>query len=95
MGTKEKKPKIHSFAKRLTWWIAITQLIVMGLAGYYIYNLAKGIVMMEESDLYKSYLNNTSMHVGRILAEVSTGTANHVSEIEDNLDHPDRLTTIM
>ena len=38
----KKKGKIRSFAKRLTWGIALTQLVVMALASYYIYKLADG-----------------------------------------------------
>ena len=44
----KKKNKTHSFARRLTRWIAFTQLIVMGLASWLIYKTAKNLVMMEE-----------------------------------------------
>lgn len=90
-----KKGKIHSFSRRLTRWIAFTQLIVMGLASYAIYTFAKSFVMMEENDLYKSYLVNTSVRVSKILNGVSAGAENHVSEIEANLSRPDRIGDIM
>ena len=90
-----KKRKVRSFSKRLTRWISISQFIVMGLAIYFIYDLAKGIIMMEESDLYKSYLSYTSSYVSGMLSDVSVAATNHVSEIEENLDRPDKMTAIM
>ena len=90
-----KKPKKRSFAKRLTRWIALTQLVVMGLAGYGIYVFVKSFSEMEETDLYKSYLSTSNANVSRILSTVYVGTLSHVSEIENNLDRPDKLPAIM
>ena len=90
-----KKPKKRSFAKRLTRWIAFTQLVVMGLAGYGIYVIVKSFGEMEETDLYKSYLSTSNANVSRILSTVYVGTLSHVSEIENNLDRPDKLPAIM
>ena len=95
MGNKEKKPKRSSFAKRLTRWIALTQLVVMGLAGYGIYVIVKSFGEMEETDLYKSYLSTSNANVSRILSTVYIGTLSHVAEIENNLDRPDKLPAIM
>ena len=91
-----KKPeKIRSFARRLTQKIVFTQCVVMGLAGYLIYDVSKDFVVMEEADLYKSYLNYSNAQVSKMLSDVSTGTVNHVPEIEESLDNPDRMAVIM
>ena len=90
-----KKPKRSSFAKRLTRWIAFTQLVVMGLAGYGIYVIVKSFGEMEETDLYKSYLSTSNANVSRILSTVYVGTLSHVAEIENNLERPDKLPAIM
>ena len=90
-----KEPKKRSFAKRLTRWIALTQFVVMGLAGYGIYVIVKGFSEMEETDLYKSYLSTSNATVSRILSTVYVGTLSRVSEIENNLDRPDKLPAIM
>lgn len=95
METKEKKPKIRSFAKRLTRWIAIMQLIVMGLASYYIYIFSKSFIMIEEASLYKSLLTTANANVGRVLSDFSVGTGNRLDEIEKTLDQPDKLVDIM
>jgi sigma-B regulation protein RsbU (phosphoserine phosphatase) len=92
---KPRDPKIRSFARRLMRWIAITQLIVMGIAAYWIYVMVKGLAEVEESDLYKSYLSYSNMNVNRILSNVYVGTINHVTEIESNLGQPDKMQAIM
>jgi len=95
MGNNGKKPKIRSFAKRLTWWIALSQLIVMGLVSWLIYLFAKFMFTIEEADLYKSYLWTAKANVEQIVSEVSASTENRVNEIEEHLNEPDKVTAIM
>ena len=95
MGNKGKKLKIHSFAKRLTWWIALSQLIVMGLVSWLIYLFAKFMFTIEETDLYKSYLWTAKANVEQIVLEVSASTENRVNEIEEHINEPDKMTAIM
>ena len=91
----KKKGKIRSFAKRLTWGIALTQLVVMALASYYIYTLTDSILKEEEQDLYKSYLSVGHSSIRAITQEVSLATTNHRAEIEENLGQPDKIAAIM
>ena len=91
----KKKGKIRSFAKRLTWGIALTQLVVMALASYFIYKLADSLVKEEEQDLYKSYLAVGHSRIRAITQEVSLATINHRAQIEDNLGQPDKMAAIM
>ncbi|MBQ6202014.1 MAG: SpoIIE family protein phosphatase [Prevotella sp.] len=90
-----KKPKFRSFSKRLTRWIAFTQLIVMVFVSYWIFVLAKNIVLMEEASLHKSSLLSAKANVGQVLSEVFTATSNRVDEIQENLGQPDKLADIM
>ena len=94
--TKKKKDLYpRSFTRRLTRGIALTQLIVMGLASYLIYVTVSDGVTEEEFDLYKSYLREKHERVSSVLSDVSVATLNHVAEIEESLDQPDKLYTIM
>ena len=95
MENKEKKFKIRSFGRRLMRRIGIAQLIVMGLASYFIYIMANHLVKDEESNLYESYLREANLAVSRVLSEVQVSTSNRVSEIQDHLGEPDRLADIM
>ena len=91
----KKKRKVHSFARRLTRWIILTQLVVMGLVSYAIYNLSKAIVSSEETSLYESYLDVTNQGVQRILSDVRVATLNHVSEMEANIGQADKIAAIV
>ena len=91
----KKKLKIRSFGKRLMRRIGIAQLIVMGLATYFIYLLAHNIIKEEETKLYQSYLRATNQSVCRMLTEVQSSTLNRVDEIQDHLNDPDKLCDIM
>jgi len=90
-----KKQKIRSFAKRLARWIGIAQFIVMALVSWLIYDTTKEAIVMEETDVYRSYLRQANEQVSGMLSEVSCGAVNHVYEIEDHLDQPDKMTLIM
>ena len=90
-----KKRKLRPFARRLTRSIMWTLLIVMGLASYFIYSATKDLIKEEELDLYRGYLKITHAEVNKVVSNVRTGVVNHVSEIEDNLDQPERLSDIM
>ena len=92
---KKKLPKMRSFAKRLTRRIVLMQFIAMGLASFLIYILVKDLVKVEELDLYQSYLNTATARVERVLSDISTGTTNHVPEIQANLGQPDKLHDIV
>ena len=95
MTKKKKNPYPRSFTKRLTRRIALTQLIIMGLASYLIYITSKDTMKGEEFDLYKSYLRVNRENVTKVISNVSVATINHVPEIEESLDQPDKLQAIM
>ena len=67
MENKGKKLKIRSFGRRLMRRIGFAQLIVMGLASYFIYIMANHLVKDEESNLYESYLREANLGVSRVL----------------------------
>lgn len=90
-----KKTKFRSFSKRLTRWIAFVQLVVMGIAAYWIFVITKNFVLMEEASLHKSSLSTANANVARMLSEVTTATSNRVDEIQKNLGQPDKLADIM
>ena len=90
-----KKRKLRPFYRRLTRWIGLSQFIVMALASFLIYRIAEEVIKEEEFDLYEKSLKVTKKDVRRVLSDVYVGTTNHVPEIEENLNHPDKLFDIM
>ena len=95
MKKKGKKKKMRSFANRLTWWIVLMMLLVMGLAAWLIYEAATSLVQEEEYSIHKAYQNTNIQEIRRIISDVYLGASNHVPEIEESLGNPDRLHTLM
>ena len=89
------KRKLRPFYRRLTRRIGIAQLIVMALASYLIYILAVNITKEEEFEVYQGFLKHTQKDIRRILSDVYVGTRNHVPEIEEHLNQPDKMYDIM
>ena len=89
--------------------IGIAQLIVMGLATYFIYVLAHNMIKEEETKIYQSYLTASNQSVCiyqsyltasnqsvcRVLTDVQSSTMNRVDEIQDHLNDPNKLCDIM
>lgn len=92
---KQKRPKMRSFSKRLTGRIMITLLVVMGLASFFLYGLMSTVVEEEETILYESNLDVSVQKVRRVLSDVYVATNNHVPMIEESLDNPDRMFTLV
>ncbi len=91
---KEKR-KIRSFAKRLTNWIVLVMLVVMGLVSSFIYDASTSIFLDEEGVRHEAILDASVENIRRVISDVYVGTINHVPEIEESLDQPDRLVTLM
>ena len=90
-----KRKKLRPFGKRLARSIMWTQFIVMGLASVLVFFEIKNTILMEEYDLYRSYLKISHQEISKVTSEVSLGMMNHVAEIEDRLGEPERLSAIM
>ncbi len=92
-----KKPKIKhpSFAKRLTWRIVLVQLCVMGLTSFLIYQFTTFALEEESTNRYHSYMITTRENIRRILSDVYVASINNASYIEEHLDRPDEMSSIM
>ncbi len=92
---KEKKRNVRSFAGRLTRWIILVMLVVMGLVSYLIYDSTAELMVEMEQIHNESMLDTAVENIRRVISDVYVGTINHVPEIEESLDQPDRLLMLM
>ena len=92
---KEQKPYPRSFAKRLTWRIMIMLFVVMIIVSLVILSIAMGSMYFMGDSLSSTFLNDKCMRVENTLTEVHTAGINTVPDIENNLQHPDRIQDIM
>lgn len=73
----------------------IVLLVVMGPASFILYEMTSSVVEEEEMDLYESKLNVSVQKVRRVLSDVYVATRNQVPMIEESLDNPDRMYTLV
>ena len=92
---KDKGPYPRSFAKRLTWRIMLTMLIVMGIVSRLIVFSGWVLALTSVSVVCNRQLDYKVKSVEQTLTEVYTATVNTVPDIEDNLHRPDRMQSIM
>ena len=73
----------------------IVLLVVMGPASFILYEMTSSVLEEEEMDLYESKLNVSVQKVRRVLSDVYVATRNQVPMIEESLDNPDRMYTLV
>ena len=95
MKKKKKNPYPRSFAKRLTWYIMLTLLVIMGFTSYLIYKLSTAFVLAEAEAFCMELLIGRNEVVQRTLSEVSVASINIVPDIENSLEQPEKLSGIM
>ena len=92
---KENKRKVRSFAGRLTKWIVLVMLVVMGLVSYIIYSLVFELIKETQQMHNEALLDASVENIRRVVSDVYVGTKNHVPEIEESLGQPDRMFTLV
>ena len=85
----------HSFARRMTRWVMLVLLVMMGALSYFLYDLTKGIVV----DICGNTIHNTIQATGEIISsqmlEVSVAVNNNIFDIERHLSQPDEMQHIV
>ena len=95
MKKKKNRPYPRSFAKRLTWRIMATMLVVMGLVSVLIFSIGRITVAGSTELLARRFLSGKNENLQRVLSEVRVASINSVPFIEENLDKPEKLYDIM
>ena len=91
----KKKRKLRSFAGRLTRRIVLVLLIIMGLTSVWLFLLGAAFAQEEEVYRHEAMLMSTSENLSRVVSDVHVAVVNQVPEIEESLDRPDRLMTLV
>ena len=92
---KNSNPYPRSCAKRLTWRIMLTLFVVMGIISAIIVSIGWMISLASVSSITDRQLGYKAKSVEKTLTEVYVATINTVPDIEDNLNRPDRMQSVM
>ena len=89
MKTNKKTP--GSFASRLTWRIigAICLINVIVIACVLLFVMAGAT--MQSGDRYQQIIDFTDEKLETVLTAVEVSAVNNINEVEDNIDHPDKI----
>ena len=92
---RTKQPYPRSFARRLTWRIMLTVIIVMGAVSFWFFYVGWTSVVAAAHYVTQKYLEGKKESICRSLSEVQVASINTVPRIEENLDKPERMYDIM
>ena len=92
---KQKEGYPKSFATRLTRRIMLMLFVLTGIASYALYRM----IYDSTTDMIRLYsselVSSTSKSVGQVLSDVYVAAVNTIPDIEESLDKPDKLYTLM
>ncbi|MBO4721227.1 MAG: SpoIIE family protein phosphatase [Prevotella sp.] len=91
----KKKRKVRTFAGRLTWRIVLVLLIIMGLTSYWLFVLGASFAQEEEIFRHEAMVKATTENICRVVSDVYVAVRNQLPEIEESLDRPDRMMTLV
>lgn len=91
----KKEHKTHSLASRLTRRIVLVLLVILVPLSLFTFVVGETFAVGDEDLRHLALLDESIESVSSVLSEVYVGTINHVPEIEESLDQPDRLPAIV
>lgn len=91
---KNKKYK-HSFARKLTLWVMLVLLIMMGTLAYFIYYLVKEIVVDYTATTVHISMQLYGKSITDVMSNVSVAVKNNVFDVERDINQPGQLQNIV
>jgi sigma-B regulation protein RsbU (phosphoserine phosphatase) len=90
-----KRPYPSSFAKRLTWRIMLTLLLVMGFVSVAIFYAGWGMAATAVQVITNHSINSLDEKISHVTSDIYVASVNTIPQIEENLDKPEKMYTIM
>lgn len=85
----------HSFARRLTRWIMMVLLVMMGALGYVIYGGTKALIVGICGEMAHGDIESAVKTISDEMSDVSVAVKNNLFDIERNLGQPDEMQRIV
>lgn len=85
----------RSFATRLSLWVILGQLIMMGGLSTLVYWLCKDAVVEVNAHSYRIGMSSMDKAINHVMSNVDMAVRNNLFDIERHLEEPDQLQTIM
>lgn len=91
----KKEHETRSLASRLTRRIVLILLVILVPLSIFTFMIGDTFAVGDEDLRHIALLDESVESVSSVLSEVYVGTVNHVPEIEESLEQPDRLPALM
>lgn len=91
---KEKKYN-RSFAARMSRWVILVLLVMMGGLSYMLYNLNKRTIVEISATSFHGSMMLSDRSIGSVMSDVSGAVRNNIHDIEGHLRQPDQMQAIV
>ena len=91
---KEKKYN-HSFASRLSRWVILVLLIMMGALSYLLYGFSKDLVVGVSANSFHVGMRSSDRAINNLMSDVAVAVKNNLFDIERHLKEPDQMQAIV
>ncbi len=85
----------RSFARRLTRWVILALLIMMGLMALFVYDFGKSILVEGTAEGVSTTVRSYEYSINNVMSTVRVAVENSIFDIERNLNQPAQLQAIM
>ena len=92
---KQKSAYPHSFAKRLTWRIMLRMLIFMGIPTALVFCICYMLVYAGAVGICNRLVSGEQEEIRRITSDLYVASVNTAPVIEENLDRPEKIQSII
>ena len=91
---KEKKYN-SSFAARMSKWVILVLLVMMGGLSYVLYNFEKSIIVEMSASGFHTSMMSSDRAISHAMSDVAVAVRNNVFDIEAHLRQPDQMQAIV
>ena len=91
---KEKKYN-RSFASRMSRWVILVFLIMMGGLSYLLYHLNKQVIVEMSAHGFHTSMMWSDRSICNVMSDVAVAVSNNIYDIEDHLRQPDQMQAIV
>ena len=85
----------RSFATRLSRWVILVLLIMMGGLSVLLYELIKGALVEASANSFHVGMRSSDRAINNVMSDVSVAVRNNLFDIERHLKEPDHMQAIM
>lgn len=92
---KSSKPYPKSLSKRLTRRIMIVLFVVMAIPALLVSRLGYNSVILGVGKVFQDRMDGDNQRIRRLTSDIYVASVNTVPQIEENLDHPEKMYQLL